>query len=78
MNIQEAIIESIKTNKAISRKFWHNTALITKKNLNSTIMIIEKTGRRSPGKGWQPSYDDLIASDWCVTDIDYQNLIAEM
>ena len=77
MNIQDAITEGVKTGNAISRREMRSV-LIPKNNICSTIAIVDIEGKRLPGKGWQPTYKDLMADDWYVTDKNYQNLIADM
>lgn len=76
MNIQEAIRESLKTKKMIARKnYLGNVAFIPTNDVYDRILIVSIKNDRLPGRGWQPDANDLIADDWYVTDIDYQNFI---
>lgn len=78
MNIQEAVRESLESKKMIARKSISQVAFIPTNNPIFLVVIVDKKNRRLPGKGWQPSAQDLIADDWYVTDRDYQNLILSM
>ena len=75
MNIQEAVKESIKTNKLIRRKNSVTSTVFMPTNTYDLIVVWSNDKKRLPVRGWQPSADDLMADDWYVTDIDYQNLI---
>lgn len=75
MNIQEAVKESLRTKKTIKRKNSATECVLMPTNTYDLVVIWAANQRRLPCRGWQPSADDLIADDWCVTDIDYQNLI---
>ncbi len=79
MNIQEAVKESLKTKKMFTRKdidtYLNFVPIDDPKYL---IMLVDLKNRRLPGRGWQPSVEDLLSNDWYITDIDYQNLITAM
>lgn len=70
MNIKEAIEESLKTKKMIARRSISQIAFVPTNDPQCLIMLVDIKNRRLPGKGWQPSAQDLIADDWYLTDRD--------
>lgn len=80
MNIQEAVKESIKTKKMISRKSYEEGIyLIPTNNVCHLVALFSKYGDeyKLPVRGWQPFADDLIANDWFVTDESYVHSILD-
>lgn len=71
MNIQEAVKESLRQKKMMARKSISYLAFIPTNDVFNRIMILDIKNRRLPGKGWQPDANDLIATDWYVTDRDF-------
>lgn len=76
MNIQEAIKESMRTQKLIKRKSGVTSTMIMPTNTYELMVIWSGNKNRLPARCWQPSADDLIANDWYVTDVDYKELIS--
>lgn len=75
MNIQEAVKESLKTQKMFTRKKLEKYVnFIPTDDPKYLIMLVDVKNRRLPGKGWQPYAEDLIADDWYVTDNDLPKL----
>ena len=77
MNIQEAVKESLKKKKMFTRKGLDNyIGFVPTNDPYMLVMLVDiRIKSRLPGRGWQPTADDLIRNDWYVTDRDYQNLI---
>ena len=72
MNIQEAVKESLKQNKIMSRKKYQgHIGFIPTDDAFKMIMIVDLKRKRPPGKRWQPISEDLMADDWYITDVDY-------
>lgn len=66
MNIYEATVLSKNTNKCIKRQcpqFKH--IAIKPSGLSDCCVVVSKT-KRIPR--WQPTEDDLIATDWVIVD----------
>jgi len=66
MNIYEATLLAKKADKYIKRqcaKFKH--IVIKPSGLSECCIVISKTQRRPR---WEPTEDDLIATDWMVVD----------
>lgn len=80
MNIQEAVKKSTETKRAFTRTQIDNyIALVPTNNPYMLVMVINVNNKsRLPGRGWQPTADDLMSNDWYITDINYQNLITEI
>lgn len=79
MNIQDAVKESLKTKRMITRRNIKNRVMFIPTNdVLNRIMIIDSECKRLPGRGWQPDANDLIADDWILTNVNYQNFINDM
>ena len=79
MNIKEAVEESLRTKKMITRKEQENQHILMPTNDPFYLMAGMPTHLRETKesllKGWQPMANDLIADDWYVTDFDYPTMV---
>jgi len=67
MNIRKAILEANKTQQGITRKKWmpDGPSLIPT-NTTSCFIIVPLYSEKL-GKRWNPTADDILATDWEVT-----------
>ena len=79
MNIQDAVKESLNTKKMIARKYYgEDVKFIPTNDCYNLVALFSNKKGRLPGRGWQPSADDLIADDWYITKTSYSELVIEM
>ena len=72
MNIQEAVKESLRTQKIIARKRDQgHIGFIPTNDSFKMVMIVDLIRKRPPGRRWQPRAEDLVADDWYITDKNY-------
>lgn len=69
MDIKTAILEANKTNSGITRKSWEPGAVvIIPTNTSAGMIVFDLFSKDFNTKAkWQPEADDLIATDWIVT-----------
>ncbi|QOP54909.1 DUF2829 domain-containing protein [Lacticaseibacillus paracasei] len=67
MKISNAIELDKKTRRGIARRAWSGSSIyVVPTNTDAFMILRDRTGERSPKRGWQPSADDLTANDWYV------------
>ncbi|XCH78883.1 MAG: MW1434 family type I TA system toxin [Candidatus Dehalobacter alkaniphilus] len=66
MNIYEAVKEAAKKSKSITRRSDAEAYKITPTNDPYWLCSMSMPDGSGRSKGWQPTLDDLIATDWEV------------
>ena len=65
LNIQEAARRAITESCAMSRKEWDSEYRFRVEPTNTPdLCVCHSFAMKTPGRGWQPSAEDLIADDW--------------
>jgi len=68
MNIRKAIIKAHKNQKGITRMEWmpRFEPIVFPTNTSGCCLLIPYESKKEIGKRWNPTYDDLVATDWIV------------
>lgn len=67
MKIQEAIERAIEEGKYITME-WAKNYIKIKPEMHGPMPIIIKCGEQPPGKGWQPTAEQILSDEWIVTE----------
>jgi len=67
MNIRKAILEAKKTQQGITRKKWMPSGPSLIPTNTISCFIIVPLDSEELGKRWNPTADDILATDWEVT-----------
>jgi len=69
MNIRKAIKEAHKSQKGITRMKWmpNGFTLIPTNTSYCFIAVTERSKVTRVGKRWNPTAEDILATDWIVT-----------
>lgn len=68
MNIVEAVGRAVKEGKCITLPPFRDTAKIKPTNEKGNCILMRADGSHQSKGGWQPTADDLLATDWIVVD----------
>lgn len=67
MRIQEAIKKANQKGKYITMKQVKGDIKI-RPEMYGPMPIISENGERPPGKGWQPTAEQILSEEWVVTE----------
>ena len=67
MRIQEAIKIAIKEGKYITMEL-HKGKIKIKPEMYIPMPVISENSEQPPGKGWQPTAEQILSEEWIVTE----------